>query len=99
MLEFQKEQSVTYGNFDMCYFGARDPISKKLILKPISLPHNFPPGILDPIFHRCSYRYCENKHETKHLEGLAKGHGSRIHLAQVYGLSLQILSNTCRLFQ
>ena len=84
MTELQKEQGITYGSFDMCCFGARDPVSKKLILKPTSLLHNFPPGVLDPVFRRCSNRYCQNKHEHEHLEGSAKGHGSRTHLAQVY---------------
>ena len=40
--------------------------------------------VLNPIFRRCSNRYCKNKHEHEHLEGSAKGHGSRTHLAQVY---------------
>ena len=61
----------------MCAFGARDPVSHKLNLKPTSLLRNLPPNALMPIFMRCANRYLSKKHEREQLEGNAKGHGSR----------------------
>ena len=69
---------------DTCAFGARDPVSHKLNLKPTSLLRNLPPNALMPIFKRCANRYLSKKHEHEPLEGNAKGHGSRTHLAQIY---------------
>ena len=78
------QHGVTYGDLDMCAFGARDPVSHKLNLKPTSLLHNLPPNALMPIFKRCANRYLSKKHEHEQLEGNAKGFGSRTHLAQIY---------------
>ena len=79
---------VTYGDLDMCVFGARDPESHKLVLKPTSLMHNFEPGVLSPIFRRCSNNYLSKKHEHQHLEGQAKGFGSRTSIQQVYSYKI-----------
>ena len=79
-----RQYGVTHDNLDMCAFGARDPISHKLHLKPTSLLHNLPPNALLPIFKRCANRYLSKKHEHEPLEGNAKGYGSRTHLAQIY---------------
>ena len=78
------QHGVTYDNLDMCAYGARDPVSHKLHLKPTSLHHNLPPNALMPIFKRCANRYLSKKHEHEPLEGNAKGYGSRPHLAQIY---------------
>ena len=60
---------VTYGDLDMCVFGARDPESYKFVLKLTSLMHNFEPGVLSPIFRRCSNRDLSKKHEHQDLVG------------------------------
>ena len=78
------QHGVTYDNIDKCAFGARDPVSHKLHLKPTSLLHNLPPNALMPIFKRFANRYLSKKHEHEPLEGNAKGYGSRTHLAQIY---------------
>ena len=68
----------------MCVFGARDPESYKLVLKPTSLMRNFEPGVLAPIFRRCSNRYLSEKQEHQHLEGQTTGYGSRTSIQQIY---------------
>ena len=47
------KHAVTYGTLDMCAFGMRDP-NGYYYYTPTSLLHNFPDGILNPIFKRCS---------------------------------------------
>jgi len=47
------KHAVTYGTLDMCAFGMRDP-NGYYYYKPTSLLHNFPDGVLNPIFKRCS---------------------------------------------
>jgi hypothetical protein len=72
----------------MCTYGMKDPESGKLNYKPTCLLHNFPQGILDPIFTRCKNRTTPGHHEHQHLQGWAKGFGARANLAQVYPLKL-----------
>ena len=47
------KHAVTYGTLDICAFGMRDP-NGYYYYKPKSLLHNFPDGVLNPIFKRCS---------------------------------------------
>ena len=78
------KHTVTYGTLDMCAFGMRDP-NGYYYYKPTSLLHNFPEGVLNPVFKRCNSK---SKNDPKHyhqpLEGSAPGYGSRTKLAQVY---------------
>jgi hypothetical protein len=48
-----KQESVTWGNLNFCAWGMQDPVSKDYFSKATSLVHNFPEGILDPIFRPC----------------------------------------------
>ena len=53
--------------------------------KPTSLLHNFPEGVLNPVFKRCSNKSKRNPtHYHQQLEGSAPGYGLRTKLAQVY---------------
>ena len=78
------KHAVTYGTLDMCAFGMRDPHGY-YYYKPTSLLHNFPDGVLNPIFKRCSNKSKKDPtHYHQPLEGSAPGYGSRTKLAQVY---------------
>ena len=78
------KHAVTYGTLDMCAFGMRDP-NGYYYYKPTSLLHNFPEGVLNPVFKRCSNNSKKDPtHYHQQLEGSAPGYGSRTKLAQVY---------------
>ena len=78
------KHAVTYGTLDMCAFGMRDP-NGYYYYKPTSLLHNFPEGVLNPVFKRCSNKSKKDPtHYHQQLEGSAPGYGSRTKLAQVY---------------
>ena len=49
------KHAVTYGTLDMCAFGMKDP-NGYYYYKPTSLLHNFPEGVLNPVFKRCNRR-------------------------------------------
>ena len=78
------KHAVTYGTLDMCAFGMRDP-NGYYYYKPTSLLHNFPEGVLNPVFKRCNSKSKKDPtHYHQPLEGSAPGYGSRTKLAQVY---------------
>ena len=78
-----KKHGVTWNTLDMCAYGMRHP-NGSYYHKPTSLLHNFPDGILDPVFKKCPNKW-SNKHRTHQpVEGSAPGHGSRTKLAQIY---------------
>ena len=74
-----QQQSVTWGDLNFRAWGMRDPVSKDCFSKGTSLMHNFPDGILDPIF-----RQCPATHKHQIVEGWCKGHGRRSVLTLTY---------------
>ena len=64
---------ATWGDFNFCAYGLKDPESGLRNLKPTSLMHCLPPEVMRPIFRRC-------KNSTRN----AGTFGSRTKLAQVY---------------
>ena len=79
---------VSYGKFDMCAYGMKDPVSHDYYYKPTCLVHNFPSGVLDPVFRQCPNTTGSSKqHNHEQIQGWCKGHGRRSSLAQVYPYS------------
>ena len=66
---------VTWDTLDMCRFGLCDPVTKELMRKATSLMHNFPSGVLNPLFKRCKNREIPNHHTRRQIQGHCPGHG------------------------
>ena len=86
MQQLFSDPSVTWGDFQFCAYGLKDPESGLRSLKPtsLSLMHCLPPEVMRPIFRRCKHFSSSVKHEHQPLEGNAGTFGSRTKLAQVY---------------
>ena len=84
MQQLFSDPSVTWGDFQFCAYGLKDPESGLRSLKPTSLMHCLPPEVMRPIFRRCKNLSSSVKHEHQPLEGNAGTFGSRTKLAQVY---------------
>ena len=84
MVQLLSHPSVTWGDFDFCAYGLKDPESGLRCLKPTSLMHCLPPEVMRPIFRQCKNRFSSQKHQHQPLEGNAGIFGSRTKLAQEY---------------
>ena len=75
---------VSWGDLDMCRYSMRDPVSGLLFKKSLSLMHNLPEDLMQPIFKECTNHQHKQHHQHQMVEGGCKGHGSRTKLSQVY---------------
>ena len=83
MQQLFSHPSVTWGDFDSCAYGLKDPESGLRSLKPTSLMRCLPPEAMRP-FSKCTNFTGAVKHQHQPLEGNAGTLGSRAKLAQVY---------------
>ena len=79
VVELACQPGITWDTLHMCMFGMEDPVTGLKYKKAVSLLHNFPVGVLTPIFKRCT-----EDHDHQVVEGNVKGHGKRTALTQVY---------------
>ena len=78
LLRLAQELNVTWDLLNMCAFGLKDPESGLYYKKGMYLMHNFPAGVLSPLF-----RKCNQDHEHQVIEGSVKGK-SRASISEVY---------------
>ena len=78
ILRLAQELNVTWDLLNMCAFGLKDPESGLYFHKGMYLMHNFPSGVLTPLF-----RKCKKDHQHQVIEGSVKGQ-SRASISEVY---------------
>ena len=85
MADLLRLSGVTWDELHFCAYGMKDPVSNDYYNKPTCLMHNFPTGVLNPLFRKCP-NIVQNKHvhNHEHVQGHAKGHGRRSTISQVY---------------
>ena len=78
ILRLAQERNATWDLLNLCAFGLKDPETGLYYQKGLYLMHNFPAGVLTPLF-----RKCKQDHEHQVLEGSVEGK-SRASISEVY---------------